>query len=246
MIRRIDPSAVLPLGDEQYDEGRLAAFRTSYAKSWGRERWRSHPVPGNHEYASGGAGYFAYFGPAAGPSGRGWYSFNLGSWHVDALNSNCWVAGCAPGGAEYRWLRRDLAAHPRTCQLATMHHPLFSSGPHGDDSSHARSLWRLLYRRGVDVVLTGHDHIYERFALLRPDGTHDPGHGFREFVVGTGGAQHYPIVRRHAFSQVRKGTAFGVLKLRLRRGSYRWRFVSVVGSTFADAGTKSCHGPPSH
>jgi acid phosphatase type 7 len=246
LIRSIDPNAVLPLGDEQYDRGRLSAFRTSYATSWGRERWRSHPVPGNHEYESGGAGYFNYFGQKAGPKRRGWYSFNLGTWHLVALNSNCWVAGCAPGGAESRWLRHDLAAHPWTCQLATMHHPLFSSGPHGDDSAHARPLWRLLYRAGVDVVLTGHDHIYERFASLRPDGTRDPEHGFREFIVGTGGAQHYPIVAPHAFSRVRNATTFGVLALTLFSGSYRWRFVPVAGSTFTDGGTASCHGPPTH
>jgi hypothetical protein len=246
LIRAIDPTAVLPLGDEQYDEGRLRAFRQSYALSWGQERWRSYPVPGNHEYESGGTGYFRYFGRHAGPSGRGWYSFDNGAWHVDALNSNCWAAGCAPGGDEYRWLRRDLAAHARGCQLATMHHPLFSSGPHGDDSAHARPLWRLLYRAGVDVVLTGHDHIYERFALLRPDGTSDPEHGFREFIVGTGGAQHYPIVARHAHSQVRNATAFGVLALTLFDRSYRWRFVPVTGSTFTDRGRRSCHGPAWH
>jgi len=246
VIAALDPDAVLALGDEQYDDGRLAAFRRSYALGWGKERWRTYAVPGNHEYwgSSTAAGYFDYFGAHAGPTRHGWYSSRIGAWRVVALNSNCDRFSCSKGSPEYRWLRRELAAHPATCSLAILHHPLVSSGPHGDDESGARPLWTLLYRAGVDLALAGHDHIYERFAPLRPDGTKDPSHGIREFVVGTGGAQHYSIAHVHRYSQARNTTAFGVLKLALRPGRFAWRFLPAGGATFTDTGSNTCHGAP--
>jgi hypothetical protein len=246
VIDRARPDLVLALGDEQYDNGRLSAFRNSYGKSWGHELWRTRPVIGNHEYEvdANATGYFDYFGARAGRRGRGWYSFNKGSWHLIALNSNCWTSGCTAGTKQYAWLKADLRVNRTRCTLAYMHHPLVSSGPHGDDEAHAKPLWKLLYRAGVEVVLVGHDHIYERFAQIRPDGAKDVTHGFREFIVGTGGAEHYSIASVHKYSQVRNTTAFGVLRLRLRDASYAWRFLPAAGATFSDSGSDPCHGAP--
>jgi calcineurin-like phosphoesterase family protein len=246
VIRRIDPDAVLALGDEQYDIGRYRAFRRSYAKSWGRERYRTYAIPGNHEYeASARArGYFRYFGAHAGTHEGGFYSASLGSWRLLMLNSNCAFVSCAVGSAQYRWLHHVLATHPARCTLAMVHNPLVSSGPHGDDESHARPLWKLLYRGGVDVALVGHDHIYERFAPVDGAGAKDRSHGIREFIVGTGGAQHYWIAHVHRYSQVRNAATFGVLALRLADGSYTWRFRHIRGAAFSDAGAGTCHGRP--
>ena len=178
LIQRIDPDVVIPLGDTQYDEGRLAAFRASYALHWGLERWRSRPVVGNHEYLSSpdAHGYFTYFGPDAGPPGKGWYSYDAGAWHIVALNSNCMLVRCDRSSGQYRWLADDLAASPAPCTLVTFHHARFSSGPHGDEPELLllRPIWRLLYQRGVDLVLNAHDHIYERFAPMDPAGTGIP------------------------------------------------------------------------
>jgi 3',5'-cyclic AMP phosphodiesterase CpdA len=246
LIRSIDPTAVLALGDEQYDAGKLRAFRMSYDRSWGNQRARTYAVPGNHEYLASRAakGYFAYFGEHAGRSHTGWYTERLGDWRLIALNSNCWIAGCTGGTAQYAWLHRVLVRQPTECTVAIMHHPLLSSGPHGDDEARARPLWKLLYRHGVDLALVGHDHDYERFAPVNALGIKDRQHGIREFVVGTGGAEHYPITKVHRFSQVHNTTAYGVLRLMLRSGGYDWRFRPAAGATFTDAGTGQCHGAP--
>jgi 3',5'-cyclic AMP phosphodiesterase CpdA len=246
VIQAVDPDAVLPLGDVQYDDGRLSAFEKSYDRSWGRQRHRTFPVPGNHEYYGRGNayGYFSYFGDRAGPKGRGWYSVKMGTWRLIALNSNCGYVGCRGGSPQYGWLRHVLIKRPAPCTLAFMHHPLISSGPHGDDEAGARPLWRVLYHFGVDVALTGHDHIYERFAPVNAFGVKDKRHGIREFVVGTGGAMHYPIDHVHQYSQVRNTKAFGVLQLTLRSGSYDWRFRPAAGASFTDGGTTRCHGAP--
>ncbi len=247
LIRAIDPDLVLPLGDEQYDDGRLTKFRRSYDLSWGSMRLRSRPVPGNHEYGVADAsGYFRYFGARAGSPGRGWYSYDLAGWHLVALNSNCSLVGCAVGSPQYRWLQADLGSHPLSCTLAYFHHPRFSSGPHGDDleATWTRDLWRLLYARGADLVLNGHDHIYERFAPMTPAGVVDRSTGIREFVVGTGGVQHYWIDQVRWASQVRNARAFGVLRLSLAPDRYAWRFVPVAGSSFSDSGFGRCHGVP--
>jgi calcineurin-like phosphoesterase family protein len=247
VIQAADPDAVLPLGDEQYEAGRLKAFRRSYDKSWGDQLPRTYPVPGNHEYEASrrAYGYFTYFGSHSGPNEHGWYSVELGSWRLIAINSNCWaVGGCAGGSAQYRWLRHLLANRPSTCSLAFMHHPLVSSGPHGDDESGARPLWKLLYRYGVDVALVGHDHIYERFAPVNAYGVKDKRHGIREFVVGTGGAMHYGIDRVHRYSQVHNTRTFGALRMTLRSGAYDWKFLPAAGGSFTDSGTARCHGAP--
>jgi acid phosphatase type 7 len=233
-------TAVLTLGDEQYVEGRLKNFQTMYGPTWGRELKITHPAPGNHEYKSGGDGFYEYFGSAAGDPRRPYYSFDIGSWHIIALNSECsFAGGCGAGSPQERWLVADLAAHHNRCTLAFWHEPRFSSGGHGDNTTYDQ-FWTDLYRAGVDVVLNGHDHDYERFAPQTPTGQADPKHGIREFVVGTGGKNLRPFHRPRPNSQVRSDT-FGVLELTLHSSSYDWRFVPIKGSSFTDSGSTSCH-----
>jgi acid phosphatase type 7 len=199
-----------------------------------------HPAIGNHEYETpGAAGYFATFGARAGRPGEGWYSYELGSWHVVALNANCDVVGCGAGSPQQRWLRADLATHASRCTLAYWHQPRFSSGLHGSDDA-LIPLWRTLQRGGADVALSGHDHDYERFAPQAADGRLDPAHGIVQFVVGTGGASHYPVLLARRNSRTH-ATVFGVLRLTLGRGAYRWRFVAEPGVGYRDAGAARCH-----
>src|SRR4029450_3695934 len=182
-----NPTGVLALGDQQYDRALLGGFVNSYEPTWGRLKAVTHPVPGNHEYLSGAADYFTYFGPAAGDPAKGWYSFDIGARHLIALNSSCArVGGCGPGSPQERWLRADLAAHPNRCTLAFWHHARFSSSGHGSYPTYD-GFWRALYEAGADVVLSSHDHDYERFAPQDPDAKPDPRRGMRQFVVGTGG-----------------------------------------------------------
>ncbi|HEX7290817.1 MAG TPA: metallophosphoesterase [Conexibacter sp.] len=240
LIARLKPDVVAALGDLQYETGSLADFQASFDRTWGRFRARMRPAVGNHEYGTtDAAGYFAYFGARAGRPGEGWYSYALGRWHVVVLNSNCDVVGCGAGSRQQRWLRADLAAHPTRCTLAYWHHPRFSSGLHGSDDALA-PLWRTLQRGGADVALAGHDHDYERFAPQDADGRLDRAHGIVQLVVGTGGKSHYPILLPQRASRAH-ASVFGVLRLTLGRGAYRWRFVAEPGVGFRDAGTARCH-----
>jgi hypothetical protein len=246
------PTAVLPLGDNQYECGSLSAYQTSYAASWGRLLAITRPVPGNHEYYTGsstdpcdstvsGAGYYGYFGAAAGDPTRGYYSYDLGPWHLIALNAQCsHVGGCGAGSPEETWLKADLAAHPDRCVLAYWHQPRFSSGQHGDDPTYV-AFWDDLYAAGADVVLNGHDHDYERFAPQTPAGVADPAAGIREFVVGTGGRNHDAFITDAPNSEARNNTTFGVLRLQLRPTGYDWQFVPTPGGTFTDSGSAECH-----
>jgi acid phosphatase type 7 len=242
--------AVLPLGDNQYEDGTLAKYQASYAPSWGRLKPITRPVPGNHEYVRAGGsraapGYYRYFGDAAGDPAAGWYSYDIGGWHLIALNSQCGALdGCRRGSREERWLRHDLATHPARCTLAYWHEPRFSSGPHGQEPVYD-DFWRVLYAAGVEVVLNGHDHVYERFAPQDPDAQPDPARGVRAFVVGTGGRSHYTPSRAFGVvqpnSMVRDSQTFGVLELTLHPGGYDWRFVPVAGGSFTDSGSGICH-----
>jgi acid phosphatase type 7 len=210
-------------------------FMRCYEPTWGRYRNRTRPAPGNHEYEHpGAADYFQYFGRAAGPPGLGYYSFQAGPWRVVSLNSNIDVS---PTSEQVRWLRAEIGADT-TCTAAIFHHPPFSSGPNGDQL-YMRDLWRELYMLNVDVVITGHDHFYERFAPQDHNGRLDPARGVRLFVVGSGGARLSQAVRIRTNSDIR-ASAFGVLKLTLRTGAYDWEFVSV-GQTARDTGTATCH-----
>lgn len=241
-------TAVLDLGDNQYECGGYQAFLKSYDLSWGRVKSITHPSVGNHEYLTSGgtnctsnaAGYFKYFGSAAGSSGKGYYSFNVGSWHLISLNTQCsQVGGCGSGSDQYNWLKSDLAANTNKCTLAFWHIPLFSSG--GRAGSNSKPFWQLLYNSNADLILNGHDHIYERFAPQNPSGGADSTRGIREFVVGTGGANHTSIDSVAANSQVRNTSTFGVLRVTLHANSYDWKFVPEAGKTFTDSGTGTCH-----
>ena len=233
--------AVLTAGDNQYEFGALDAYRRSYEPSWGRLKAITRPAPGNHEYlTTDAAGYFAYFGAAAGPPGLGYYSFDLGAWHIVSLNANCtFVGGCGGASPEVRWLRRDLARSSALCTLAYWHQPRFSSGVHGSDTSY-RELWQVLYDAKADVVVNGHDHDYERFAPQDPDGRLDHA-GIREFVVGTGGESLRGFPKVAPNSRVRDATTFGVLKLTLRAKSYAWSFLPAAAGSFRDSGSAACH-----
>ncbi len=234
-------AAVLALGDIQYEDGTGADFDLSYDPSWGRVKRITRPVPGNHEYRTpGAAGYYDYFGRAAGDPAKGYYSYDLGRWHLIALNSNCSaIGGCGARSLQTKWLRADLAASRARCTLAYWHHPRFSSGWHGNDSTYT-AFWRALVDAGADVVLVGHDHDYERFAPQDPSGRLDLERGVREFVVGTGGKSLRGFLGSRSNSEVRDASSFGVLELTLGAGVYAWRFFSAVGF-FADAGVARCH-----
>jgi hypothetical protein len=236
------PGTVAVLGDNAYEKGTLAEYNGCYGPSWGRFKARTRPAAGNHEYETpSAAGYYAYFGAAAAPP-RGYYSYNLGLWHVVVLNSNCGaVGGCNRGSAEQQWLQADLAGHRRYCTLAYWHHPLFSSGATVGNATDMAPLWQTLRKAGADLVLTGHDHNYERFAPQNERGVLDPARGLREFVVGTGGRSHFPFGVPKPHSEVRNADTYGVLQLTLHAARYDWRFVPVAGRTFTDSGTTLCH-----
>lgn len=241
LVLQIDElAAVLTLGDNQYPTGALTDFQNSYDRSWGRVKGMTHPTIGNHEGL--GEGYYKYFGEAAGPRDRGYYSFNIGAWHVIALNSNsdCQIVACGQGSAQIAWLRDDLATHQSRCTLAYWHHPRFSSGRHQNNKV-LNPIWKELYASGVDVVLSGHDHDYERFAPLDADGRVDKAHGIRSFVVGTGGARHTDFSTIKPGSKVRNNDTFGVLKLTLHPADYEWEFIPEPGKTFTDKGKGRCH-----
>lgn len=243
IIDRYPGVTVAGLGDMVQVSGTASEFRDCYAPTWGRFKDRTRPAVGNHEYLTSGAWpYWDYFGAAAGPRGKGWYSYDIGSsWHVVVLNANCWEAGasCKPGSEQERWLRKDLAANPRPCTLAYWHQPMFSS-IEGLDS--VRPLWDALYEAGADLILNGHKHGYERFAPQRPDGTRDAARGIRQIVAATGGSPDFlPFGAPEPNSEVRATRVHGVLKLTLSSASYRWDFLPASDTTFTDSGATACH-----
>ena len=231
------PYPVLALGDLAYPNGSAEDFARCYTPFWGSFKDRTYPAPGNHEYGtSGAADYFAYFGARAGAAGKGYYSFDLGAWHIVSLNSTRELEADAP---QLKWLEADLRRHRQRCVLAYWHHPRYSSGPHGSDPR-TQALWALLQRQGVSVVVTGHDHIYERFAPMNEQGAHDPLRGIRSFIVGTGGAKHYALKQRIALSEAASGESWGVLKMTLGADRYAWEFLPVPGHPFRDMGSAQC------
>jgi hypothetical protein len=237
------PGQVITLGDNAYESGTASEFTNCYTPSWGRYKARTRPAPGNHDYVTaGGSGYYGYFGSAAGDPTKGYYSYDLGAWHVAVINSNCAsVGGCGAGSPQEQWLRADLAAHPAACTVAYWHHPRFSSGEHGSQAF-MQPIWQALYDANADLVLSGHDHDYERFAPQTPAGAADAARGIREFVVGTGGRSHYAFPSAPiANSQARNADTYGVLKLTLHATGYDWQFIPQAGKTFGDAGSASCH-----
>jgi hypothetical protein len=238
---------VLPLGDNQYRKGTLAEYLAVYDKSWGVFKAQSKPVPGNHEYkTTDAAGYYSYFGRRAGDPTKGYYSYNVGAWHLVALNSNCnnlpgrgVPGGCNATSPMIRWLASDLAADNHLCELVYFHHPRFSSS-----SPETRSMytaWKRMVAAGVDVVLSGHQHNYERFARQDADGqaTRD---GIRQFVVGVGGDSFHPFgTDLLPNSEASSDDTFGVLKMTLGSTRYEWSFLPIDGGSFTDSGGTKCH-----
>lgn len=235
------PGTVFAAGDIVYETGSESEFANCYVPSWGRHRARTRPAVGNHEYESAdAAAYFSYFGAAAGEPDRGYYSYDLGAWHIVVLNSNCArVGGCDAGSPQEQWLRADLAANRSDCTLAYWHHPRFSSGLHGSFDN-VQGLWQALYEAGVEVALVGHDHNYERFAPLNAEGRLDTVRGIREFVVGMGGKNHRPVETLLPYSEIYNDDTYGVLKLTLHATSYDWEFVPEAGKSFTDTGSALC------
>ncbi|HEU4890883.1 MAG TPA: metallophosphoesterase [Vicinamibacterales bacterium] len=230
------PGTLLALGDLAYMHGSSANFRDCYDPAWGRHRDRTRPVPGNHEYETpGAAAYFDYFGTLAGDRGQGHYAFTAGPWQVIALNSEIPMA---PGSIQNQWLRDELQNTRTTCTIAYWHRPLYSSGPNGDNAD-TRPLWSILIEFGAEVVLNGHDHMYERFDQQDGQGRPDPVNGLRQFTVGTGGARLSTPRAPRPNSAVRFGAAYGVLQLTLQTTSYSWEF-KAVNHAFSDSGAGTC------
>jgi len=239
------PGTVFTTGDNAYENGSATDFQNCYDPSWGRRsiKDRTMPVPGNHEYFTANAtGYFGYFGAAAGDSSKGYYSYDLGDWHVVALNSATSTTSIA---TMVEWLEQDLAANPTACTLAYFHHPVFSSGKvHNGINTTMKPGWAALYAAGADVVVNGHSHNYERFAPQTANGVADPEQGIRQFIVGTGGGAIHAFGTIQPNSEVRNSGTFGVLKLTLHPSSYDWKFEHVAGKTFTDSGSGQCHDAP--
>lgn len=228
---------VFTAGDNAYPVGSAADFNNCYHPTWGRHRDRTRPVPGNHDYLTPGASaYFNYFGGLAGPAGLGYYSYRVGPWLILALNSEVDISGSSP---QLAWMRGEVTRAGTRCTLAIWHKPLFASGPNGNNA-HVRDAWRALYELNADVIVAAHDHLYERFAPQDPDGRLDMARGIRQFVVGTGGADLYPLATLRPNSEA-IGFDWGVIKLTLGDEGYRWEFVPVAGAAFRDAGTGLCH-----
>lgn len=244
-----NPSAVFVLGDNQYENGTYQDFLNYYDKTWGRFKNITYPVVGNHEYITPNAsGYFDYFNGVniatgrAGDRTKGYYAVNIGSWRVYSLNSNCGVAGgCGVGSPQERWLRADLAANPKACAIALLHHPLWTSGSRANEGGDKTPLYQALYDFGAELILAGHEHNYERFAPQTPLGGADIVHGIREFVVGTGGRNFTQFVTTAQNSEAKNDSTFGVLKLTLHSNSYDYEFLPIQGSSYTDKGSSTCH-----
>jgi acid phosphatase type 7 len=264
-------ATVMAAGDNAYETGSAFDYFACYHPTWGRLRDRTRPAAGNHEYLTpGAAGYFAYFGGRSAPP-LGYYSYEIGSWHAVVLNSTtqvyaCWppeadeslpgfpalpvpaspdaAAGraCAGDVAQQAWLAEDLRTHPTECTIVYFHHPRFSSGQHGNHFQ-MQKIWDVMYAHGVDVVVDGHDHLYERFAPQTPDGTADASFGIRQFTVGTGGADFYGVRAVQPNSEVIITDVHGVIALALGNGSYAWAFEGT-DRAIRDSGSGACHGAP--
>jgi hypothetical protein len=240
---------VFTAGDNAYENASIEEFQQCYEPAWGRHKARTRPAPGNHEYHGGNAdGYFQYFGAAVGDPSQGYYSYDLGEWHIIVLNTSdhCKLISCAAGSPQEQWLRADLDAHPAYCTLAIWHDPLFSSGRTHGSSHHVEPFWDALYEYGADLIVNAHEHNYERFGPQTPYGGKDTEYGIRQFVAGTGGESHYRESDSVLpYSEIANDEVFGVLKLTLHPAGYDWDFISdEKHPTFGDSGSGSCHAAP--
>lgn len=239
-IAKSKPDSFWILGDIQYPDGSLADFERSFDPSFKRFNSIWRPSPGNHEYGRpGAAGYYDYFGKAAGPKRRGYYSFNLGRWHIVSLNTNCDMVDCSATSPQAKWLSRDLNRYPRLCTAAFFHHPLFSSSDGHGNIPFAQPFWRILQGHRAEIALAGHDHGFEAFTRQDSTGRRDRKRGIAEFVVGTGGKSSYPFAKTQPNSFVRKTDVFGFLSMDLRAKSYSWRFIDEKNKSLA-GGSSRC------
>ena len=235
------PATVITFGDNAYPKGRTKEFANCYDPTWGRHKARTRPSVGNHEYKSRSAKpYYDYFGETAGDPREGYYSYDLGDWHLISLNTVCKkTAGCDEDSPQYRWLVEDLQKTDKKCVMSYSHHPLFSSGYHGGDEK-VRPLFQALHDAGVELYVSGHEHHYERFGPQDPDGNADPERGVRQFIVGTGGRELRRIGRGRPNSELRSQESYGVIRFRLLEDRYEWEFLPVEGSDFTDSGEGAC------
>lgn len=244
------PGIVMPLGDNAYLNGTIDEYNNCYAPNWGRQKARTKPVAGNHDYNTPGApGYFGYFGAAAGDPAKGYYSFTAGDWFVLVINTGTdKPVNYEAGSAQEQWIRSELAAHNQQCTLAVWHHPRFSTTLGRDPiRPEVTAIWNALYQYGVDLVLNGHDHSYQRFAPQKPDGTLDNAFGIRQIVVGTGGGEglyEFAPIPPGSNLEVRNNDTWGVLKVTLKATGYNWQFIRSAGGSFTDSGSGTCHGRP--
>jgi len=253
VIRANPPAALLMLGDAVYENGTADEYRDCYEPTWGQFKAITRPIPGNHDFQLDENPYFDYFGAAAGERGKGWYSFDVGAWHVVALNTELKLGTRAtpwvdrdyqvqgPGTEQYEWLKADLAAHPNRCVAAMLHRPRYTTSGLHNDALAIVPLYQLLYDAGADLMLAGHSHSYERYPELGPNDDVQPGRGIRNFVVGTGGAKLQPLDPPAHNVDVRNADTFGVLKLTLHPDRYDWQYLPAAGFTFTDSGSTSCH-----
>lgn len=235
------PAKLFTAGDNSNEDGAPYQYRDCFGPTWGRFKDRMHPSIGNHDYGyDDGASYFKYFGDRAGQAGKGYYSYDLGDWHIIVLNSNCSFVDCSRGSKQEKWLRADLAKHANRCTLAYWHHPLFSSGPDGKNKRTV-PFWRALYDAGVDVVVNGDSHFYERYAPQTPEGDRDYENGIQQFIVGTGGAKLVDFGNILPNSQARDNSTFGVIQFTLWPDSYEWLFIPTEPGGYSDSGSAACH-----
>ena len=245
LLDQIKPNAVLTLGDHVYDYGYLSAFDQYYTPNWGRFKGITRAINGGSHDFYGGGEYYTYFGDRAGPEAYSSYSWDIGAWHMIAINNYCsdsHVGGCGPGSKWYTWLQNDLASHQSACTLVYWHQPYWTSGSNHAPYTAVKDYMNLMYGAGVDVLLQAHNHQYERFAPQNPSGQRDDARGIQAFVVGTGGRSFYGFNSTPApNSLVRNSTTFGVLQLALHPAGWDWQFVPVAGQSFTDSGSRSCH-----
>lgn len=235
------PATLFTAGDNSNEEGAPYQYRDCFGPTWGRFKNRMHPSAGNHDYGyEDGKGYYDYFGDRAGPKGKGYYSYDVGEWHIIVLNSNCGFVSCDRGSKQEKWLRADLASHSNKCTLAYWHHPLFSSGPDGNNKR-MLDFWNALYEYGAEVVVNGDSHLYERYAPQTPDGKLDFENGIQEFIVGTGGVKLINFAKIQKNSYARDNSTFGVIQFTLWPDSYEWLFIPTEPGGYSDSGSAACH-----
>lgn len=236
------PGVVFTTGDNAGDDGSLESYENCYDPTWGRHKSRTRPAPGNHDYsAPNAAGYFQYFGNVAGDPSKGYYSYDVGDWHIVVLNSVKDEVDTSRGSEQEQWLRADLAATDKECVLAYWHHPRFYSHPSWTKNFSVMPFWQALYEAGAEMVVNGHFHLYERYAPQDPEGALDEETGIRQFTVGTGGHWLYAPQPAAPNIEARSNDTYGVLKLTLGRGGYSWEFIPAAGGSFTDSGQDTCH-----